>query len=264
MSELFVHEYGNRAGPDLLALHGVSAHGRRFLPMSGAAFPHARVIAPDLRGHGRSPAGSPATIERHVEDLIGVLDDRGIETVAVVGHSFGACLGVHLLAAAPERVRLLVLLDPAMAQPEQTVSALRDGMLALDGPSPTLAALIETRRAGRVESAIAHCDADVTLAAVNGPDGWRTPWDRSVVAAAWREMARPMPTLPVARPTLLLDATKAGFVTDIQRNYLRSELGDALTVEQFELGHMLYWEDFEAVSASVRAFLAAHCPSLVA
>lgn len=262
VSDLFVHEYGNAQGPVLLALHGVSGHGRRFIPMAAAAFPHARVIAPDLRGHGRSPAGSPATIERHVSDLLAVLDERQVESAVVIGHSFGACLGLNFLAGAPDRVQALVLLDPAMAQPAELVSALSDGMVVSDIAQPTLDALVEAKRAGRVPAAVPHSDADVTLAAVRGPDGWRTAWDQDVVRQAWIEMSRPMPPLAVARPTLLLDAMQAGFVTEIQRNHLATELGPALTVEQFDLGHMLFWEDFDAVCASVRAFLLLHSPDV--
>ena len=263
MSNLFVHEHGNPSGPVVLAVHGVSAHGQRFVPMAAAAFPNARVIAPDLRGHGRSPAGSPATIERHVADLLAVLDDRHVESAVVVGHSFGACLGLNLLAAAPDRVRSLVLLDPAMAQPLELVSALSDGMIASDITQPTLDALVEAKRAGRVPAAVPHSDADVALGAMHGPEGWRTAWDHDVVRQAWIEMSRPMPQLAVARPTLLLDATQAGFVTERQRAHLAKELGPHLEVEQFDLGHMLFWEDFDAVCASVRSFLLGHSPDVV-
>ena len=263
MSDLFVHEHGNLSGPAVLAVHGVSAHGRRFVPMAATAFPNARVIAPDLRGHGRSPAGTPATIERHVADLLAILNERHVESAVVVGHSFGACLGLNLLASAPDRVRSVVLLDPAMDQLPEFVSALSDGMIASDIAYPTFDALVEAKRAGRAPTAVPHSDADVALAAAHGPEGWRTAWDHDVVRQAWIEMSRPMPQLAVARPTLLLDATQAGFVTERQRADLAKELGPDLTVEQFDVGHMLFWEDFDGVCASVRSFLLGHTPDVV-
>ncbi len=263
MSELFVHRFGVAGGAPLLAIHGVSAHGRRFLPMAPVAFPGADVFAPDLRGHGRSPNDAPSTIERHVDDLLGVLDRADLTTVDIVGHSYGACIATHLLSVAPGRVRCVVLLDPAMALPPSKAQAMSDGMLTGDVGHATFDDLVEARRAGRSASAIPHSDADTRLAATMGPDGWKTPWDRDVVIQAWKEMARPMPALPAPRPTMLVDATQAGLVTDLQRSHLRSQLGDDLSVVAVDLGHMLYWDDFDASCALIRTFLAEHAPETV-
>ncbi len=255
---LHVHTYGATDGPPLLALHGVSAHGRRFEPMATAAFPSFRVIAPDLRGHGRSPAGEDGRsgrIEEHLDDIIGVLDAEGVETATVVGHSFGGCIAAHLLARAPERVAALVLLDPAIGLPSEQTSALADGMISSARGYDTLDELVDARRAGRSAAAVPHSDADTRLAAVRGTDGWRTPWDPAVVRQAWAEMSRPLPTLPVPRPTLLLDATQAQFVGPAQHEHFASQLGDALRVERLDLGHMLYWDDFDTVCALISAFV---------
>lgn len=263
MSELFVHRYGVQGGAPLLAIHGVSAHGRRFLPMAPLAFPEADVLAPDLRGHGRSPSDAPSTIERHVEDLLGVLDRADVEQAVVVGHSYGACIATHLLSQAPDRVRCVVLLDPAMALPSARAQEMSDGMLASDIGYATLNDLVVARRAGRSAPAIVHSDADTRLTAVVGQTGWRTPWDRSVVEQAWREMARPMPALPMPRPTLLVEATQAQLVTSRQRDHLRTELGDSFTAVAVDLGHMLYWDDLDASCAIVEEFLARHAADAV-
>jgi lipase len=255
---LHVHTYGASDGLPLLAIHGVSAHGRRFVPMAATAFPSFRVIAPDLRGHGRSPSGvegRPVRIEDHLDDLVRVLDDEGVEAVTVVGHSFGGCLGAHLLARSPERVRSLVLLDPAIGLPSEQTSALAEGLISGARGYDTLDELVFARRAGRSPAAVPHSDADARLAAVRGPDGWRTPWDPAVVRQAWAEMSRPLPVLPVPRPTLLLDAIQAPYVGPAQREHFASQLGDALQVVRLDLSHMLFWDDFDTVCALIAAFV---------
>ena len=257
---LHVHVFGDPSGSPLLAIHGVSAHGRRFVPMAPVAFPSFRVIAPDLRGHGLSPAGSGDTtvrIENHLDDLIRVLDDAGVGQCAVIGHSFGGCLAVHLLARVPDRVSSLVLLDPAIGLPAERTAQVAELMIAGDHSYESLDALVAARRSGRSENAVPHSDADTRLAAVHDTNGWRTPWDPSVVRSAWAEMSRPLPLLPVRRPVLLLDATQAQFVGPLQHEHFAVQLGDDLEVERMDLGHMLYWDDFEAVSARVASFLAA-------
>ena len=78
-----------------------------------------RVVAPDGPGHGGSPAlpreryALPALV-RIVEAL---LDELGWERAAFVGHSWGASIGLHVAAAAPERLTALALLDTAYDDP---------------------------------------------------------------------------------------------------------------------------------------------------
>lgn len=66
-----------------------------------------RAIAPDMRGYGRSP--SPPEVEAYdvVElcaDVVRVMDDRGIERAAIVGHDWGATVAWHFALLHPQRV----------------------------------------------------------------------------------------------------------------------------------------------------------------
>ena len=72
------------------------------------------MLAPDLRGHGRSGYEPPWTFATHVADPVETLDALEIDSAAWVGHSFGGRLTLELAAAHPERVRRAVLLDPAI------------------------------------------------------------------------------------------------------------------------------------------------------
>src|SRR5688500_4312892 len=74
-----------------------------------------RVTAYDLRGHGHSemPRTGYSTADM-AADLGGLLDHLGLERPHVVAHSFGAAVALHLAARDPERLRSLVLADPAI------------------------------------------------------------------------------------------------------------------------------------------------------
>ena len=70
-----------------------------------------RVIAPDLRGFGRSSRPSDVADYRTnvlVGDLTGLLDSTGVERAAVVGHDWGAVLAWRLAGSLPQRVDRLV------------------------------------------------------------------------------------------------------------------------------------------------------------
>ncbi len=79
-----------------------------------------RIIAPDLRGHGRSPWTPPWGLDTHVGDLVGVLDEHATGPVVVVAHSYGGAIALHLAQAVPDRIRGIVLLDPALGLDRRT------------------------------------------------------------------------------------------------------------------------------------------------
>ena len=57
--ELHVHAWGPPDGEPLVCLHGVTGHGERFKRLAEERWTGRRVLAPDLRGHGRSGWEAP-------------------------------------------------------------------------------------------------------------------------------------------------------------------------------------------------------------
>jgi lipase len=256
VAPLHVHEYGPADGPPLLCLHGVSAHGARYRRLAAEALPAHRVVAPDLRGHGRSPWTPPWSIEQHVEDLVGTLDAAGLERAAILGHSFGGLLAAHLAAVASDRVDRLVLLDPAIALAPEAALARAEGDRA-DVSWASREAAREARRAGRTPAAGLASDEDVAAHLEEGPDGrFRLRYCPSAVVAAWGEMARPQPALPRGLPTAIVYATREDYVTAPVLARLRRDVGEALVEAPVDAGHVLLWDAFEETVAVVAPFLA--------
>lgn len=250
---LHVHQAGDPAGPAVLAVHGVTGHGLRFRPLSDA-LPRLRWVAPDLRGHGRSPWTPPWNLEQHTADALSVLDALGIERAAVVGHSFGGAIAARLARAAPERVTRLVLLDPAHGLDPQ------DMLETAEETRPD--EVWRDRAAARAAKAEAWADvagglvdAEVEAHLEQRDGGWRWRYSRASVVTAWAEMARPAVVPPRGLPTLVLPATRADFVTDDWLAACRAELGDDLTVVPVDAGHMLYLERPGVVAGHLREFL---------
>lgn len=117
------------AAPTVLAIHGVTSSHLAW-PFVVAQLPGVRVIAPDLRGRGRSnEITGPAGLSAHARDLVAVLDALGVTSVPVIGHSMGAFVAVILADQYPDRVTRVVLVDgglpldvPPGLSPEAVVS----------------------------------------------------------------------------------------------------------------------------------------------
>lgn len=116
--------------PTILAVHGVTASHKAWHYLA-EALPDVRIIAPDLRGRGRSNGlPAPYGMPTHAQDLAAVLAAFTTEPVVVVGHSMGAFAALVLANLFPERVRSLVLVDgglplqvPAGISDEDVVAA---------------------------------------------------------------------------------------------------------------------------------------------
>ena len=253
---LNVHRWGPRDGAAILCLHGVTGHGQRFRRLATECLAGRRVLAPDLRGHGRSPWTPPWTAEQHILDLIDVLEAEDIETVDVVGHSFGGLVATHLASAIGDHVGRVVLLDPAIElEPEQALEAAEESR-----NPPSWASLEEAkaaRREQRTPAGYAGSDEDVDDHAEQGEDGrFRFRYCASAAVTAWSEMAGPVVDLREFAGTVhLVTAAQAPYVRDSTREWLSGDLGDRFSETVIDSTHMLYWDAYDETAAEVAASL---------
>lgn len=253
MTGLHVHSFGPAGGRPVLALHGVSGHALRWQVLADA-LPELQILAVDLRGHGYSPWTPPWHLEQHVADALAVLDDRGLDRVAVVGHSFGGAIAVHLARTAPDRVARLVLIDPALGlDPGDMLETATDACRAEIYADRAAA---RADRAARWEGLPEACvDAELDAHLVEEDGRWHYRCATPALVAAWGEMARPALTPPPGMPTLLLPATRVDFVRPAWVDRLRAELGEHLTVHAMDTGHMVYLERPAETAQAMAAFL---------
>ena len=119
-------------GPVLLLVHGWAAHGGFFQPQLDQLSDRFRVIAPDLRAHGRSQAraGEELTVERLAADLSAFMAQLSLRDVLAVGWSMGAMvLWQAHLAGSGERLTGLVIEDmsPRIVNDEDWSLGLKGG-----------------------------------------------------------------------------------------------------------------------------------------
>ena len=107
-------------GPVVLAAHGITSNHRSWSLVADALGTDATLVAPDLRGRGRSNGlPAPYTIAQHADDCAAVLEHLGAGPAVVAGHSMGGFVATMLATRHPDRVRAAVLVDggPPLAVP---------------------------------------------------------------------------------------------------------------------------------------------------
>jgi pimeloyl-ACP methyl ester carboxylesterase len=153
-----VHACGPQDAPGLVLLSAGGATSTVWFANIADLSRDHRVYAVDTIGDvGRSRHDGTPIRDRHdlMTWLDGVLDGLGLLGATVIGHSYGAWIGLGYALHAPHRVRALALLDPTHCFAEMTTGYLLRAAPVLVRPSAR-----GMRRLIRWESAGAQLDAD--------------------------------------------------------------------------------------------------------
>ncbi len=249
---LNVHEWGERTAPPLICLHGIAAHGLRFRKLAEERLKKSfRVLAVDLRGHGRSGHDPPWDVATHVDDVLETADELGVERACWMGHSFGGRLVAELAARAPGRVERAVLLDPALHVAAETARESAEGARAdVSFASVDEAVAARLSAGGLFHTPRGLVEEDMREHLVRGEDGrLRARVSQPAVITGWSEMTRRPPPPPEA-PTLVVLGDQSWLPVDVTPSgQLR-----AVTVPG---GHVVLWDAFAETADAIEAFLEA-------
>ncbi len=98
----------------MVFIHGLAASAEVWDDQTARLSSQYRVVRYDLRAHGQSESvDRPCTRSELASDLVGLLDEIGIERAVLVGHSAGGVIAMQTVVDHPTRVGGLVLVGTA-------------------------------------------------------------------------------------------------------------------------------------------------------
>lgn len=101
------------SGRPMVILHGLYGSSDNWLSIAKLFSESFEIYLVDLRNHGKSPHDDKHNYELMRDDLIGFLDERGLDKVVLVGHSMGGKVAMCFAQHNPGRVDHLVVVDIA-------------------------------------------------------------------------------------------------------------------------------------------------------
>ena len=105
-------------GPVLVLLHAAGSTGAQWRGVLGELDDKYHTITPDGWGHGKSSFWPDPETLLH-DDQAGlvkrILDEVGVESFDLIGHSYGGGTAIRFVLEHPEMVRSLVLIEPMVA-----------------------------------------------------------------------------------------------------------------------------------------------------
>ena len=102
----------------VVAAHGITGNHCSWRGVARALGPDVSLVAPDLRGRGRSAKlPGPYGMRAHADDLVAVLDQLGLPHAVLAGHSMGAYVATMAAIRHPDRWSDVILVDGGVALP---------------------------------------------------------------------------------------------------------------------------------------------------
>ena len=157
IGDLNIHylDWGGTGKP-VVALHGMASSCHWY----DLVIPHLtdthRLVALDQRAHGKTDQPSTGyDWPTLAGDVVGAIDQLGIESAAVIGHSWGASVALSVAALHPDRVSTLALIDGGFSagprSPDMTWEEFKNRLKPRDIYGPW------ERYLGALQRQFAHC-----------------------------------------------------------------------------------------------------------
>jgi pimeloyl-ACP methyl ester carboxylesterase len=239
------------SGPPIVLLHAFPLDGSMWTLQRERWRSRWRVIVPDLRGFGTSPAtsGEPLSMADYARDVERLLDALSLETVCLCGLSMGGYVALAFAERFPERLAGLVLANTRAGADGEESRAARTALAARverQGTGALVEALLDKllgpqapqEAIDRVRATIEAQDARGAISAITG---MRERRDRTALLPAIRV------------PTLVIASAEDRLVPAAESRALVEAIPGANLIEIAGAGHLSNLEQPELFAIAAEA-----------
>lgn len=121
--------------PTVILMHGIFGMGSNLSVVAKALASDFEVICLDLTNHGKSHRRDDMDFRIMAEDVLAFMDQQGLDSAHLLGHSMGGKVGMQIAFDAPDRIKKLVVSDIAPVEYPPHYSNVLEGLnaVSLDG-----------------------------------------------------------------------------------------------------------------------------------
>jgi len=139
-------------GDVLIILHGLFGSSDNLGRIANELAKDCEVHSLDLRNHGESFHAEEMSYALMTEDVIRYMDEQGIDSVNILGHSMGGKVAMNIALLHPERINKLIVADIAPVTYTAHHNEIFKGLLAVDFDQDKTRSAIDQRLASYIET----------------------------------------------------------------------------------------------------------------
>ena len=239
-------------GRPVVLLHGLFGAARNFGSLQRSLAPRGRIIALDLRNHGRSPHAPGMDYPTQAADVLETLREAGALPCALIGHSMGGKTAMRVALDAPDAVQRLLVSDISPVAYRAGFRRYAEAMAALD---------LSGKSRPAVDAALAPAVPDAAVRSFllqnlspGPPPSWRI---------GLQEIASGLPDIedwPEASgtyegPTLFVAGGRSDYIRPEHRAKIQALFPSARHITLRQAGHWVHADAPEAFLQVVETFL---------
>ncbi len=248
---LAYREFGNPNGKALVLVHGFTDNARSWSLVIPYIDHNYRIVALDVRGHGKSSAPECCyAFPDLAYDVKLLMDHLNIDSATLIGHSLGSMISQTVAATYPERVNGVVLISSAA-----TNDAFQDGSwLATELPKLTYPLTPNSKFMNEWYTNELPVDPEFISYEKNESAGVpKQVWYGVMSSGRISDISKNLSKIKA--PTLIIHGSKDVFFAGDSQAKLRELLPQSKYVEFTGAGHNVMWEKPQEVAAVIGDFL---------
>ena len=257
--KLHYREYGSysESRATLILLHGLLGSSANWHGIARKLEPGNHIIVPDLRNHGASPHADRADYPAVGADVLELIEEHGLDSVLLVGHSMGGKAAMWLALRQPECVAGLVVVDIAPVRYEHEFDTIFRALRSINPVLLQNRGEADRLLAGRLSDPGLRQYLLQNLTRREGEWYWRANLD--ALEAAMADIVG-FPDIPAAvqypGPAFFLYGTASDYVRPEHQPRIRALFPRARMRSLVGAGHWLYAQRPDEFLSAVRRFVA--------
>lgn len=255
MKNLLLNFSHQGQGEPLIIIHGLFGSSRNWKSLAKRFAEHYQVILIDLRNHGHSPFDSNMNYQLMVNDVFLVMQQLGIDSAHVLGHSMGGKVAMKLAQLHPGSVRSLVIADIAPLAYQHDYADILNAVIKLD------LAQISSRHAADKALAKGIPDQRIRLFLLQnivisaGKASWNINWqalnNNMSIITGYENIEH----WQISSPSLFLRGEESTYINQQAVELIKRHFNKVEFVTLENAGHWLHAEQPEAFYQAVFNFL---------
>ena len=256
MIRLHFRQYGS--GPPLIILHGLFGSSDNWHSLARRWSASFTVYVPDQRNHGSSPHTAKMSYEELAADLGDFMQQRGLNTGYLLGHSMGGKTAMRFAGLHPERVRALAVLDIGPSRTQGQHRPILDALRQLEPETFSSRRDLDTALREYVDrTAVRQFLLKNILRRVDGSLAWK--FNAGALLEHYENLAAALPPgPPFAGPVLFLKGADSPYLPRCPDTMIQRAFPQAACLTIPRAGHWLHAEQPDRVFTAVQTFFKEH------